>query len=135
MNENRRKQIRSLSADLDKIKNEVDATEETASLEESGEDDSKDELADKEENWTSRVDDIRSSLEDLKGEEEEYYENMPEGLQGGDKGSASQEATEAMGRADEILEELVNCEEVGEFVKTLLDKYDDLSTYLEEASA
>ena len=50
---------------------------------------------------TTQLEDIISQLEDfaigdLKDEEQDYFDNMPESLQGGEKGDAAQTALDAM---------------------------------------
>ena len=45
-------------------------------------------------------------LETARDEEQEYLENMPEGLQGGDKGSAAEEAITALEEAIDSLDEI-----------------------------
>lgn len=52
------------------------------------------------------VQDIKDELNTLKGEEEEYKENMPESLQDGDKGEKAQSAIDAMQEAFDKLEEI-----------------------------
>ena len=44
-------------------------------------------------------------LETLRDDEQEYYDNMPESLQGGDKGQQAQEATDNIDHAISSLEE------------------------------
>jgi hypothetical protein len=49
---------------------------------------------------------IQETLEGIRDEEQEYYDNMPENLQGSDRGYAAEEAannlTEALGRLEEL---------------------------------
>jgi hypothetical protein len=49
---------------------------------------------------------ILEKLESLKDEEQDYYDNMPEGLQNGDKGAAAQQAVSDMENAISALEPL-----------------------------
>ena len=42
---------------------------------------------------------ISSEIETIKDEEQEYYDNMPESLQGGDKGQAAEAAINALDEA------------------------------------
>lgn len=53
------------------------------------------------------VEDVRSDLEELLGEEQDYLDNMPESLQGGSPGEAAQDAIEQMETAASILETAV----------------------------
>lgn len=41
---------------------------------------------------TPLVDEIREAIEAVRDEEQDYYDNMPESLQGGEKGDTAQEA-------------------------------------------
>lgn len=52
-----------------------------------------------------KIQDIANQLESIKDEEQEYYENMPESLQGGDKGDRAQEAVSSMEDALAMLED------------------------------
>jgi molecular chaperone GrpE (heat shock protein) len=40
----------------------------------------------------NKIDELKADVETYRDEETEYYENMPEGLQDGDRGSDSQTA-------------------------------------------
>ena len=58
-------------------------------------------------------DEIESGLETVRDEEQEYYDNMPEGLQQSDRGYRAEEAanslTEALGQLQDIdLDELTS---------------------------
>ncbi len=130
MNNDRRKQLDNLSTRLYGIKREIDAK---AADEQTGEAESS--IADDEDRWSGVVDDLRSDLEEIKGEEGEYLENMPESLKGGDKGSQAEEAISAMGECLERMEELVNVEEEGAFTRLFHDKYDDMDRNLSDAAA
>lgn len=44
----------------------------------------------------STLEQVRSDLEGARDEEQEYYDNMPEGLQSGDKGDAAQAAVSSL---------------------------------------
>lgn len=50
---------------------------------------------------------IRAELENLRDEEQEYLDNMPESLQGGGKGEA---AEEAIGKLDEMIQHIEDIE-------------------------
>lgn len=54
--------------------------------------------------------DLHSELEGLKDEEQEYFDNMPESLQGGDKGQTAEEAIQNLETALEKLDELKDLE-------------------------
>jgi flagellar hook-basal body complex protein FliE len=59
-------------------------------------------------NVKNQVDMLLTELENLLGEETEAYENMPEGLQGGDAGCASEEAQSNLETAVSALEEAIS---------------------------
>ena len=50
------------------------------------------------------LDDIRSEIEGIKDDEAEKFANMPEGLQGSDRGQAMESAADALGEAESELE-------------------------------
>lgn len=54
------------------------------------------------------VENAQSVFEDIRSEEEEYFENMPENLQDGERGQASQEAIDNLQCVDfqEIIDTL-----------------------------
>jgi len=58
---------------------------------------------------------IEESITDLQGEEQDYYDNMPEGLQESERGGRAQEAADNLDNA--------------------VSAIDELRTYLEEAQA
>jgi hypothetical protein len=132
MNNSRRKQIEAIQNGLDKIKQEIDTK---AADEETGEAGSKEELAELEENWSSRIDDLRLDLEEIKENEQEYFDNMPEGLQAGDKGSMAEQAVGYMLDCLNDMEELVEVEETGAFVRLFHKKYDGMIAKLDDAAA
>jgi flagellar biosynthesis chaperone FliJ len=64
------------------------------------------------------IEDAKALLQDALDEEQEYYDNMPESLQGGDKGDMAQSAISALESAIEAMEGL-----------------DDVQGYIDEAAA
>ena len=54
-----------------------------------------------------KVEDVKSSLEGSMGEEQEYYDNMPESFQNCEKGERAQAAVSAMESADGSLDDAV----------------------------
>ena len=44
----------------------------------------------------SRIEDVRSDLDALKDEEQDYYDNMPESLQGSEKGEQAEETVSTL---------------------------------------
>lgn len=51
------------------------------------------------------VDDVISQLNDIVSDEQEYYDNMPESLQGSERGEMSNDAIQAMESAVSNLED------------------------------
>lgn len=43
-----------------------------------------------------RLNEIWDELETIQGEEQDYFDNMPESIQSGERGDAAQEAAEAL---------------------------------------
>lgn len=79
MNKQRRKALSSLEDDINQIKNKLEGMEEGK--------------FDKEllQDLVGKAADVQSQLETLRDEEQEYYDNMPEGLQAGEKGDKATE--------------------------------------------
>ena len=88
MNKARRGQLRTLSAKLSRIMS----------------------IDDKE-----ALDECISMLEDIKWEEEDYFDNMPENLQGSMRGCESEEAIDNMDQALDALNEAIETEDEEEF--------------------
>lgn len=49
---------------------------------------------------------IKEAIEQVRDEEQEYYDNMPEGLQGSDRGYAAEEAISNLEDAASMLDDL-----------------------------
>lgn len=56
--------------------------------------------------WNDELVEIRDAIEALKDEEQEYYDNMPEAFQNGEKGDSAQTAIIALDNACACLEEV-----------------------------
>ena len=58
----------------------------------------------------AKLEDLKSEVEAIRDEEQEYFDAMPESLQGGDKGTVAEEAIssleEAAGNLDSVLDNL-----------------------------
>lgn len=52
----------------------------------------------------TEMDEIHDGIDEVKEQEQEYFDNMPESLQGGDKGSVAEAAIQALEEAGEALE-------------------------------
>jgi len=62
------------------------------------------------------ITDLKEQLEAIMDEEQEYYDNMPESLQGGEKGDMAQEAIDQISEAVSTLDEICSSiEEVSNF--------------------
>jgi uncharacterized coiled-coil DUF342 family protein len=57
------------------------------------------------------IDALASEIETIKDEEQDYYDNMPESFQDGDKGQRAQEAIDALDNAQQTLEGF-DCDDV-----------------------
>lgn len=84
---------------------------------------------------------LKSDIEAIKDEEQEAFDNMPEGLQNGEKGETVteainklQEAEDALGTIEDL--DLPDFEEI-EFpaIEDAMNAFDDARNMLEEASA
>lgn len=51
---------------------------------------------------------LKDKVSDLRDEEQEYLDNMPEGLQNGDKGDAAQSAIDELDNADSYLDRAID---------------------------
>lgn len=90
MNKQRRKALEKLQNDLENIKSDLQHAIEI----EDG-----DIPKEKLEKHRDDATDIQGQLESLRDEEQDYYDNMPEGLQSGDKGDRAQEAADSLDEA------------------------------------
>lgn len=54
----------------------------------------------------SRLSAIEEEISELEGEEQDYFDNMPEGLQDGEKGDKAQAAIEALQDANSAVDEV-----------------------------
>lgn len=57
----------------------------------------------------SEIEGLRVALEELKDQESEYFDNMPESLQSGDKGQVAEEAVAQMEEALDALDTALDC--------------------------
>ena len=70
-------------------------------------------LAEEARELAGKLADLKTALEDLKGEEEEYRDNMPENLQGSEKYEAADAAVSAM---EEALDAIPDMDEVADLI-------------------
>lgn len=64
-----------------------------------------------------KLSDLKDAIENLKGEEEEYKDNMPENLQQSDKYYAAEAAVDAMDSAISELDN-INMDEIADYLDT-----------------
>ena len=55
----------------------------------------------------SQLEELKSTLEDIQGEEEEYRDNIPENLQGSAQYEVADEACDTLGEAVDGLEDII----------------------------
>lgn len=77
-----------------------------------------DTLRGKAERFESEMGDAKDAIEALRDEEQEYYDNMPENLQGGENGDAASTAIDNM---ETLLERLGDDEPVTDAIDTFLN--------------
>lgn len=94
MNKQRRKAIENAITEIENVRSTIN--------EDSREELTKDIL----DSLPGKIADVRSAIETAMDEEQEYYDNMPEGLQMGDKGDKAQEAIDSLDEACGTLEEV-----------------------------
>ena len=70
------------------------------------------------------LEDCIGTLEDIRYDEEEYFENMPENLQGSTRGYAAEEAIDNMDQAIESLNDALDADENEDFL-------DDIGTAIQ----
>lgn len=56
---------------------------------------------------SSILETAKGMLEEIRDDEQDYFDNMPENLQGSERGEASEEAIDAMDEAIESLESAI----------------------------
>lgn len=59
------------------------------------------------------LEDIRFEIEDVRDEEQEYFDNLPENLKGSDRGVSAESAVDALEQAHDALYDLLNSDVVG----------------------
>lgn len=59
------------------------------------------------ENEINKMEEIKSNLEEIKSDEEIYFDNMPENLQGSIRGTASEEAIDILEEVIDSIEEAI----------------------------
>lgn len=69
----------------------------------------------------SMIEDLKSDAESLRDEERDYFDNMPESLQQGDRGQAAEAAADAL---DEAVSELEN---IDSSIDTIIDNLNTAS--------
>lgn len=87
----------------------------------------------------SEAESIESEISDFRDQEQEYFDNMPESLQNGERGIKAEEAVNALDSAQEIAHELTyKLEALNDALKEVeaeVQTIDDAVLSLEEAMA
>lgn len=80
---------------------------------------------------------IQSDIENIKDEEQDAFDNMPEGLQQSERGQASEQAVENLDEACGNIQTLIDNTDIEEDVEYELDtsELESAVTYLQEATA
>lgn len=102
MNKERRKSIESLEKRIGELANPQDLLDKFTDAIAEAWSDFEDAIGE----LSGQASDLASEVEEIKGEEEEYKENMPESLQSGEKGGAADEAIEYLNDAYDKLTEI-----------------------------
>ena len=63
------------------------------------------------EEWAARGEELKSGLENICSEEQDYFDNMPENLQGSMRGIDAEEAIDAMNEAIESMNNAIEAAE------------------------
>lgn len=69
------------------------------------------EWVNKAENWAAQGEELKSELENICSEEECCFDNMPESLQGSQRGMDAEEAIDAMNEAIESMDNAIEAAE------------------------
>lgn len=85
-------------------------------------------LLDAVDNFKSNIDAATNEMTSIRDDEEEAFSNMPESLQQGDKGQASEAATDKMNEAEGLMDDITD-----DIVETINEKVSELLELLREA--
>lgn len=140
MNKDRRNQIEELARDLaglaERRAEVAEKTEELVQLVAAKREEIKESL----DRLSSEAGELETRAEKIGDEEQEFLDNMPEGLQQGERGQAAEAAISALDQAETYLRDLAEFE-LPEFelhvdeVTEALENIDNASASLEEAAA
>jgi flagellar biosynthesis chaperone FliJ len=61
--------------------------------------------------WLEDIEAIKNELENIMDDEQDYYDQIPENLQGGQRACDSEEAIDQMNEAIDALDEAISCVE------------------------
>lgn len=78
----------------------------------------------------SDLEDVSSSISDLESEEQDAFDNLPEGLQQADKGQAMEETIDKLSTAQDDIDQITQ-----ELTDLFDEKVDEVVSALEEALA
>lgn len=128
MNKDRRNQLNGLHCELSALKDRVQEL-----LDEKPEDDS---VRDKEAaDIVGGIEDIKSQVECLKEEEQEYYDNMHENFRQGDRGQEAETAISEMEDADTSLDSAISDLSDPESYDSAVSFLDDALSSIDNATA
>lgn len=65
----------------------------------------------KAEDWAAQGEELKGVLENICSDEQDYFDNMPENLQGGQRGMDAENAIDAMNEAIESMENAIEAAE------------------------
>jgi acyl-CoA reductase-like NAD-dependent aldehyde dehydrogenase len=54
-----------------------------------------------------KLEELKADLAELASEETDYYDNMPEGIQSGEKGDRASEVASSLGEAADAIDEVI----------------------------
>lgn len=69
------------------------------------------ELARRAETWAAQGEELKDALENICSDEQDYFDNMPENLQGSQRGMDAEEAIDAMNEAIECMNNAIEAAE------------------------
>lgn len=86
-------------------------------------------LLDAVDNFKANIDAVTNELTSIRDDEEDAFSNMPESLQQGDKGQASEAATDKMNEAEGVMDDATD-----DIIEAINDKVTELLELLREAA-
>lgn len=119
MNKDRRKTLAGIAKEVRSYSTELEALYATANELIGKVNEAISEINDK---YNEVKENLASQIDEVKDEEQEYYDNMSENLQGGEKGEIAQEAINQMEEAFNFIEGLEDIDELEELTPVILEE-------------